>query len=108
LSTVFFLSSGFVCARDGFGSDSGGGAGGWPGTGVGVADNDGGTGVEPGIMGGVTEGGGKGGVTPGGGNEGTIPGGGGNGGIMPGEKPGGRAKPGGRGLEYLSTHLQMR
>ena len=84
LSNVFFLRSGFVCARDGFGNDSGGGAIGWPGMGVGVTDSEGGTGVEPGITGGVIEGSGKGGVTPGGGNGGTIPGGGGNGGIIPG------------------------
>jgi hypothetical protein len=59
---------------------------GWPGTGLGVADCEGGTGVEPWITGGVMEGGGNGGVTPGGGNPpgGTIPGGRGNGGIMPG------------------------
>ena len=102
MSTVFFLRSGFVCARAGFGSDSGGGTVGWPATGVGVTDIEGGTGVEPEITGGVIEGGGKGGVTPGRGNPpgngGTIPGGGGNGGIMPGGKPGGIGKPGGGGL----------
>jgi hypothetical protein len=68
LSTVFFLRSGFVWARAGFGSDNGGGTIGWPGMGIGVADCEGGTGVEPWITGGVIDGGGKGGVIPGGGN----------------------------------------
>jgi hypothetical protein len=83
LSTVFFFSSGFVCARDGFGSVSGGGAMGWPGTGVGVTDDEGGTGVEPGITGGATMGTGNGGGTPGGWNGETMPGGNGKGGIIP-------------------------
>ena len=56
LSTVFFFNSGFVCASDGFGSVSGGGATSWPDTGIGVADDEGGTGVDPGIIGGVMEG----------------------------------------------------
>ena len=56
LSTVFFFSSGFVCASVGFGSVRGGGTVGWPDVGVGVTDIEGGTGVEPGIVGGVTEG----------------------------------------------------
>jgi hypothetical protein len=101
LSTVFFFSSGFVCASVGFGSESGGGAVGWVNTGVGVTDDEGGTGVEPEITGDIAEGGGNGGVAPGGGNEGTIPGGGGKGSIMPGGggKPGGIGKPGGSGLE---------
>jgi hypothetical protein len=100
LSTVFFFNSGFVCASVGFGSESGGGAVGWLNAGVGVTEDEGGTGVKPEIVGGVAEGGGNGGVTPGGGNGGTIPGGGGKGGIMPGGgKPGGIGKPGGGGLE---------
>ena len=56
MSTVFFFSSGFVCASVGFGSVRGGGAVGCPDMGVGVTDNEGGIGVEPGIIGGVTEG----------------------------------------------------
>ena len=70
--------------------------------GVGVADSEGGTGVEPGMMGGVIEGGGKGGVTPGGGNE-TILGGSGNGGITPGGKVSG--SPAGEAYEYVSTQI---
>ncbi len=95
LSTVFFFKSGFVCARDGSGNVSGGGAIGCMG--AGVTDDEGGTGVESEITGGVAEGGGNGGVTPGGGNGGTIPGGRGKGGIIPGGvgNPGGTGKPGG-------------
>lgn len=101
LSIVFFFSSGFVCARDGFGSVSGGGPVGRPGTGVGVTDNEGGTGVAPGMTGGVAEGGGNGGDTPGRGNGGTMPCSGGKGSIIPGRgKPGGIGKPGGGGLEW--------
>ena len=79
--------------RDGFGNNIGGGAIGWLGMGVGVADSEGGTGVEPGMMGGVIEGGGKGGVTPGGGN----------GGITPGGKVSGSLA--GEAYEYVSTQI---
>jgi hypothetical protein len=100
LSTVFFFNSGFVCASEGSGKESGGGARDWANTGAGVTDNEGGTGVESLITGGVMEGGGNGGVTPGEGNGGTIPGGRGKGGIIPGGgKPGGTGKPGGGGLK---------
>ena len=101
LSTVFFFNSGFVCASEGSGNESGGGARGWASTGAGVTDDEGGTGVESAITGGVMEGGGNGGVTPGGGNGGSILGGRGKGGIIPGGggKPGGIGKPGGAGLK---------
>jgi hypothetical protein len=100
LSTVFFFNSGFVCASEGSGNESWGGARGWASTGAGVTDDEGGAGVESAITGGVMEGSGNGGVTPGGGNRGTIPGSRGKGGIIPGGggKPGGIVKPGGEGL----------
>jgi hypothetical protein len=101
LSTVFFFNSGFVCASEGSGSESGGGTRGWANTGAGVTDDEGGTGVESVITSGVMEGRGNGGATPGGGNGGTIPGSRGKGGIIPGGggKPGGTGNPGGGGLD---------